>query len=305
MSVTIGAIKELREISGVGMGDCKKALVETNGDIKKAIEFLREKGLSAASKKAGRIAAEGLVTTMIEDNIAVIVEVNSETDFVAKNEAFITYVNQVAEQCLDTNTSSVEELSKEKWYADEKLTVAEALSSKIAVIGENLSIRRFEKLKGKENSHLISYIHGGGKVAVIIDVICETNSDKLEEIGKNICMQIAAMNPRFLDRNEVSQDFIESEREILRQQALNEGKPEKIIDKMIIGRLNKMLREFCLLDQEYVKDGDLTIKTYLEGMSKEVGSEVILGGFKRFETGEGIEKKEENFAEEVQRTMNS
>ncbi len=305
MAVTIGAIKELREISGVGMSDCKKALTETGGNIEKAVEYLREAGLSAATKKSGRIAAEGLVTSIVKDGVATIVEVNSETDFVAKNEGFISFVNEVAVQACKSDKATAEELLTEKWYLDESMTVAEALSSKIAVIGENLTIRRFEKLEAKENSNLVSYIHGAGKVAVVIDVVCETKSDKIDEIGKNICMQIAAMNPKFLSEKDVSEEFKNSERKILREQALNEGKPEAIVDKMVVGRLNKILKETCLLEQEYVKDGDFTVKTYLEAMSKEIGSTVTLGGFARFETGEGIEKKEEDFAAEVAKTMNS
>ncbi len=303
MAVTAALIKELREITGVGMSDCKKALVETDGDVQKAVEFLREKGLAAAAKKAGRVAAEGLVSTLIENNIGVVVEVNSETDFVAKNAAFVDYVNEVAVQCSKTCSTSTEELLTEKWYLDETLSVQDALSSKIAVIGENLSIRRFAKMEQEENTVLVSYIHGAGKVAVLLKLATEVSAEKVEEAGKNICMQIAAMNPKFVSRNEVSDEFIENEREILKQQALNEGKPADIVDKMIVGRLNKLLKEFCLIDQEYVKDGDFTVASYLEAISKEVGASVTIKEFVRFETGEGIEKKEENFAEEVAKTM--
>ncbi len=303
MAVTAALIKELRELTGVGMSDCKKALVETDGDIKKAVEFLREKGLAAAAKKAGRVAAEGLVSTLIQNNTGVVVEVNSETDFVAKNAEFVNYVNEVATHCTSTNANSTEELLAEKWYLDNSLTVQEALSSKIAIIGENLTIRRFAKMTQEDNSVLISYIHAGGKVAVLLKLETEASAEKVEEAGKNICMQIAAMNPKFVNRSEVSEEFIEGEREILKQQALNEGKPADIVDKMIVGRLNKMLKEFCLVDQEYVKDGDFTVASYLEAVSKEIGSTVTVKEFARFETGEGIEKKEENFAEEVAKTM--
>lgn len=303
MAVTAALIKELREITGVGMSDCKKALVETDGDIKKAIEFLREKGLAAASQKAGRIAAEGLVSTLIEGNTGVVVEVNSETDFVAKNAQFVDFVNEVAQQAIKTSCATAEEMLTEKWHLDNSMTVADALSSKIAVIGENLTIRRFAKMEQGSGNVLVSYIHGAGKVAVLINLTTDASFDKVEEAGKNICMQIAAMNPKFVSRDEVSADFIENEREILKQQALNEGKPAEIVDKMIVGRLNKLLKEFCLIDQEYVKDGDFTVGTYLEAVSKEIGTSVTIKEFARFETGEGIEKKEENFADEVAKTM--
>ncbi len=303
MAVTAALIKELREITGVGMSDCKKALVETDGDVKKAVEFLREKGLAAAAKKAGRVAAEGLVSTLIEGNTGVVVEVNSETDFVAKNVEFINYVKEVATHCIKTSATTSEELLAEKWYLDENLTVQEALSSKIAVIGENLSIRRFVKMEQEENTVLISYIHGAGKVAVLLKLETSASAEAVNEAGKNVCMQIAAMSPKFLSRDEMSEEFVANEREILKQQAINEGKPANIVEKMIVGRLNKLLKEFCLLEQEYVKDGDFTIASYLESVSKELGTSVTIKEFARFETGEGIEKKDENFAEEVAKTM--
>ncbi len=303
MAVTAALIKELREITGVGMSDCKKALVETDGDVKKAVEFLREKGLAAAAKKAGRVAAEGLVSTLIEGNTGVVVEVNSETDFVAKNVEFVNYVKEVATHCAKTTATTAEELLTEKWYLDENLTVQEALSSKIAVIGENLNIRRFVKMEQEENTVLVSYIHGAGKVAVLLKLETSASAEAVNEVGKNICMQIAAMSPKFLNRDEMSEEFIENEKEILKQQALNEGKPANIVEKMIVGRLNKLLKEFCLLEQEYVKDGDFTIASYLEAVSKELSTSVTIKEFARFETGEGIEKKDENFAEEVAKTM--
>ncbi len=304
MAVTAKDIKELREITGVGMMECKNVLAETDGDIEKAIELLRERGLAAAAKKAGRIATEGLVTVELLDggNTAVLVEVNSETDFVAKNQEFINYVKQVTEHVAQSNASDVETLSTEKWLHDSSVTVAEALSQKIAVIGENLTIRRFAKLNSKENTTFVPYIHGGGKVAVLVEL--ETTASDVVEAGKNICMQIAAMSPQFLDESEISAEFIEKEREILTQQALNEGKPANIVEKMVEGGLKKALKSYCLLNQEYVKaEKKETVADYLTNVSKELGSDVKLVKFVRFETGEGLEKKEENFAEEVSKAM--
>lgn len=290
-------IKELRTLTGAGMVDCKNALTETNGDLAKAEEFLREKGLSAAAKKAGRIAAEGLVNVLINENSGVIVEINSETDFVAKNAEFKSYVEKVAEHIASSSATCVDELLNEKWEAD--LTVQDALSQKISVIGENLSIRRFEKFIRTENSTLVSYIHGGGKVAVLLELLGKSDND-LNEVGKNICMQIAAMSPKFVSRDDVSQDFIDKERQILLQLTLNEGKPENIANKIVEGRLNKELKEVCLLEQEYVKDNEMNIATYL---AKSAGANVKINRFVRFETGEGLDKKNEDFAAEVQKTL--
>ncbi len=301
MAVTAALVKELREISGAGMVDCKNALTETNGDLEKAIEVLREKGLAAAAKKAGRIASEGLCYAYITDDnkTGVLVEINSETDFVAKNQEFKNYVHAVALQVSKSKAATMEELLEEKWIEDENITVKEALSQKIAVIGENLSIRRFERFEKTEDGAIVSYIHGGGKVAVMLKLASGAALDQLEEAGKNVCMQIAAMSPKFIDKSDVPQEFIDKEKEILTQQALNEGKPANIVEKMIIGRLNKELKDFCLLEQEYVKDSEHTIASYL----KSVG-DITIKQFVRFETGEGLEKKEENFAEEVSKVMN-
>lgn len=305
MAVTAALIKELRERTGAGMVDCKKVLVEADGNIEKAIELLREKGLAAASKKAGRIAAEGLAYTHIdnEKGIGVIVEVNSETDFVAKNSEFVTFVENVAEQVVNSNAKDMDEFMKEKWIKDNSLTVEEALSERVSVIGEKLTIRRFDKFVKSENGVLISYVHAGGKVAVMLELISNVSNDELLEAGRNICMQIAAMNPKFVNREEVSPEFIAKEREILTQQALSEGKPANIVEKMIEGRLNKGLKEYCLLDQEYVKDGDMNIKQYVASVGKSIGTDITVKRFVRFETGEGIEKKEENFADEVNKAI--
>ncbi|MFR3727607.1 translation elongation factor Ts [Lacrimispora sp.] len=304
-AVTAGMVKELREMTGAGMMDCKKALAETDGDMDKAVEFLREKGLAAASKKAGRIAAEGIVATIISEDgkSGAIVEVNSETDFVAKNAQFQGYVADVAAQVLASESKDMEAFLEEKWAKDNSLTVAQVLSSQISVIGENMSIRRFEKIV--TDGVVVDYNHGGGRIGVIIEAGAEVVNDTVKEALKNVAMQIAALAPKYVKRDEIPQEFIDHETEILKLQAKNENpdKPDNIIEKMIVGRLNKELKEFCLVDQAYVKDGDLTVGKYLEQVSKEVGGKVEVKKFVRFETGEGLEKKEENFADEVARQM--
>lgn len=304
-AVTAAMVKQLREMTGAGMMDCKKALAAVEGDMDKAVEFLREKGLAAAAKKAGRIAAEGLVKTLVQDDKkAVVVEVNSETDFVAKNADFQAYVQQVAEQALNTTAADLDAFLAEPWTLEPEKTVAEELSSKIAVIGEKLSIRRFEQVEA-EDGCVVAYIHGGGRIGVLVQAECAVVNDAVKEALKNVAMQIAALRPQYVCRDEISEEFIEKERAILKTQAMNENpnKPENIIDKMIIGRLNKELKEFCLLDQAYVKDGDLTVAKYLQQVSKEVGSPITVKRFVRYETGEGMQKKEENFAEEVAKQM--
>ncbi|MEA4973167.1 Elongation factor Ts [bioreactor metagenome] len=305
MAITASMVKELREMTGVGMLDCKKALTETDGDMEKAVEYLREKGLAASEKKAGRIASEGVCLAYLSDdnNTGVIVEVNSETDFVAKNPVFREYVVQVAEQAAGSTAADADALLTETWKFDTTMTVAEALSSKVAVIGENLKIRRFEKYIKEGTGLIVSYIHGGGRIGVMIEIACENPTEAVDEMGKNIAMQIAALNPKFITTDDVPAEFIEKEKEILTQQAMNdpknEGKPANIVEKMIGGRLNKELKEFCLVEQPYVKDGDLTVKKYMESVAKEVGAPISIKRMVRFETGEGLEKKVENFAEEV------
>ena len=305
MAVTPAMIKELREISGAGMVECKNALNESGGDIKKAVEILREKGMAAAVKKAGRIASEGLCCAYVTECgcTAVLVEVNSETDFVAKNDIFKTYVDMVAKQAAGSGAADMDEFYAEKWMHDESVTVKEALSQKIAVIGENLNIRRFEKYVAEDNSVFVTYIHGGGRVAVLVELICADKGAAVIEAGRNVCMQIAAMSPKFVARTDVSEEFIENERVILMQQAVNEGKPENIAKKMAEGRLNKELKEFCLLEQEYVRDSEMTVGKYVEAVAKEIGADIKVKRFMRYETGEGLEKKEENFAEEVNKAM--
>ena len=304
-AITAGMVKELREMTGAGMMDCKKALAETDGNMDKAVEFLREKGLAAASKKAGRIAAEGIVTTVVTEDgkSAAIVEVNSETDFVAKNAQFQGYVADVAAQALVSEAKDMDAFLTEPWAKDSSLTVAQVLSSQIAVIGENMNIRRFEKIV--TDGVVVDYIHGGGRIGVLIEAGAEVVNDAVKEALRNIAMQIAALTPKYVKRDEIPQEFIDHETEILKVQAKNENpdKPDSILEKMIVGRLNKELKEFCLVDQAYVKDGDLTVGKYLEQVSKEVGGKVEVKKFVRFETGEGLEKKEENFAEEVAKQM--
>ncbi len=309
-AVTAKMVKDLREMTGAGMMDCKKALAATDGDMDKAVEFLREKGLAGAEKKAGRIAAEGIVDTAMTADVkkAVIVEVNAETDFVAKNAKFQAYVAQVAAQALTTTAADMDAFMDEKWAADESLTVKEALSSQISIIGENMSIRRFKQVT-EENGFVASYIHAGGRIGVLLDVQTDVVNDAVKEMAKNVCMQVAALNPKYTSRNEVSADFIEHEKSILMAQIQNDpkeaSKPEKVIQGMIQGRINKEMKEICLLDQVYVKaeDGKQSVAQYVAQVAKENGANIELKSFVRFETGEGLEKKEENFAEEVAKQM--
>lgn len=300
MAITAAMVKELRERTGAGMMDCKNVLNEVDGDMEKAIEVLREKGLAKAAKKAGRIAAEGLVKDMLsaDHKTAALVEINSETDFVAKNEEFITFVNQVTEMVLNNDVNDVEALKALPWANDTSKTVGDVLTEKIAKIGENLTIRRIARMTTEGS--FASYTHGGGKIVAIVEMNAE--GDKALEVGRNVAMQVAAVNPEFVSMNDVAEEKKEKEKEILMTQAINEnpGKPENIIEKMVIGRLNKQLKEICLLEQEYVKDPDLTVAKYV---AAELGNSDVVKGFVRFETGEGIEKVEENFAEEVAKQM--
>lgn len=300
--ITAGMVKELRERTGAGMMDCKKALNETNGDMDKAIEVLREKGLAAAAKKAGRIAAEGIVTTYISEDmkLGAVVEVNCETDFVAANDEFKALVENVAKMVALSNVSTVEELVAQKYIADESATLQETVTALIAKIGENMSVRRFERFK-VENGIIQSYIHGNGKIGVLVELACEKQDPVLATIGKDIAMQVAAANPLFLNKDAVDNESLEKEKEIYRVQALNEGKPENIVDKMVMGRVNKYYKEVCLIEQVWVKNGDYTITKYLQEESKKIGADITVTRFARFERGEGIEKKEDNFAEEVQK----
>ena len=306
-AVTASMVKELREQTGAGMMDCKKALAETDGDMVKALEYLREKGQATAEKKAGRIAAEGLVMTLVEgDKNASIVEVNSETDFVAKNADFQAYVEQVAKQALNTSATDIEGFLAEPWAEDSSKTVEEALVAEIAVIGENLKIRRFERVT-EDNGFIASYIHMGGKIGVLIDVETDVINDEIREMAKNVAMQAAALKPVYTTRDEVSQDFIEKEKEILTVAAKNE-KPDaddKIINGMVQGRINKELKDICLVDQIYIKaeDGKQSVQKYIDEVAKANSANVKMKKFVRFETGEGLEKKNEDFAAEVAAQM--
>ena len=289
--ITAELVKNLRERTGAGMMDCKKVLTETNGDMEKAAELLRERGIAKAAKKSGRIAAEGLVAAYVSEDkkVGAIVEVNAETDFVAKNAEFITFVNDIAEIVAKNNPENVEKLLEDK-YKNEDRTVKEVLTDKIATIGENMTIRRFERF---ESEGLVeSYIHGGGKIAVLVDF---AKGDS--ELAKDICMQIAAARPEYLNRESVPAERTEKEMEILKAQAMNEGKPAEIAEKMVQGRIGKFYSEICLLDQEFVKDPSIKVGDLIKNKSAEIVR------FARFEKGEGIEKKEENFAEEVMKQL--
>ena len=310
MAITAGMVKELREMTGAGMMDCKKALTATEGNMDAAVDWLREKGLASAQKKAGRIAAEGIVDICATEDghKAVAVEVNAETDFVAKNEKFRSYVADVATQALKTTASDIEGFLEEKWEKDPSLTVKEALASQIAVIGENMNIRRFRQME-EQNGFIASYIHAGGKIGVLVDVETDVVNDAVKEMAKNVAMQAAALKPLYTSDAEVEPDYIEKEKAILMAQIQNDPKesqkPEKVIQGMIQGRINKELKEICLLDQVYVKaeDGKQSVGKYVEQVAKENNAKITIKGFVRFETGEGIEKKEENFAEEVAKQM--
>jgi elongation factor Ts len=309
--ITAGMVKELRELSGAGMMDCKKALGETNGNIDEAMEFLRKNGQAKAEKKAGRIAAEGLCRVVVKDDkVAAIVEVNSETDFVAKNEEFQGFVMGVANQVIDSNATNVDELLAEDWAAEAGKTVKEALVEKIAKIGENLTVRRFEKVVA-EDGCVVSYVHGGGKIGVVIEATTDVVNDAVKEAMTNIAMQVAALSPIYVRSQDVSDEYKAHEKEILIAQAQIENdakdekdrKPANILEKMVDGRLAKQLKEVCLLEQAYVKDGEITVAQYVAQVAKETGATLSVKRFVRFETGEGIEKKEEDFAAEVAKQM--
>ncbi len=291
--ITAQQVKELREKTGAGMMDCKKVLTETDGDMEKATELLRERGITKAAKKSSRVAAEGLVDSYVSEDgkLGAIVEVNAETDFVAQNAEFKQFVKDVVKQAALNNPKDVEELLAEQSIAEEGKTVQEALTNKIATIGENMTIRRFARFE-TASGLVESYIHGDGKIAVLVEM---ENADK--DLAKDICMQIAAARPEFLGREDVPQERVDKEMEILKIQAMNEGKPEAIAEKMVQGRIGKFYSEICLVDQEFVKNPDMKISELL----KQKGAKIVR--FARFERGEGIEKKEENFAEEVAKQL--
>lgn len=298
MKITAALVKELRDKTGAGMMDCKKALTETDGDIDKAMDVLREKGLSKATKKADRIAAEGLVTVAFsEDHTkAAVVEINSETDFVAKNPEFVEFVDKIADIVLNNDVADVEAL-KALPYGEEG-TVDEALIQKISKIGEKLSIRRFVKLQTTGNVY-VGYIHGGGKIAAVAGIKTDAFNETVEKVGKDVAMQIASMAPRFVMDSEADQEYLEHEKEIARKQLEEEGKPAQMIEKIIPGKIKKVLKEVCLLDQKFVKNGDLTVEQYVADEAKKAGQDMAVTEMVRYEVGEGIEKRNEDFAEEV------
>ena len=308
MAITASQVKELRELSGAGMMDCKKALSNTDGDMDKAVEWLRENGLAKAIKKAGRIAVEGIVAVDVDADgkTASIVEVNSETDFVAKNEKFQAYVAEVAAQAKASSAADIEAFLAEPWAADTSMTVDDKLKAMVAVIGENMNIRRFEKVT--TDGLIVSYIHAGGKIGVLVEAATDSSSDGVKECLRNVAMQVAALNPKYLSSDDVDEEYKEHEKEILLSQAKNDpknaGKPDEIIEKMITGRLNKELKEVCLLEQEYVKaENKESVQTYVQNTAKAEDCQINIKKFIRFETGEGLEKKEEDFAAEVAAQM--
>lgn len=308
MAITASQVKELREMTGAGMMDCKKALTNTDGDMDAAVEWLRENGLAKAAKKSGRIAAEGVVAVDVCGcgKSASIVEVNSETDFVAKNEIFQEFVAQVAAQARETKAADIEAFLAEPWAAEDAGSVEDKLKAMIAKIGENMNIRRFEKVE--TDGLVVSYIHAGGKIGVLVEADTDSDSDAVKECLKNVAMQVAALNPKYVSSDDVDEDYKEHEKHVLLEQAKNdpknEGKPDDIIEKMIIGRLNKELKEVCLLEQLYVKaENKENVKQYVESVAKAEGCKLAVKKFVRFETGEGLEKKEEDFAAEVAAQM--
>ena len=302
MSINTASIKELKDRTGAGMMDCKNALTESDGDMEKAIEILREKGLAKAAKKAGRIAAEGLVRVDLSPcgDKAGIIEVNSETDFVAKTSEFIDFVETLA--ALTANVASGDKEGLLKLPYDGSQTVEEKLTNFIATIGENISIRRFTRFD-RPGTVYVDYLHGAGKIGVLIGIETSATADEVNTLGRDIAMQVASMNPQFIDESQVDPEYLEKEKKILVSQALNEGKPADIVEKMVMGRLKKEMKETCLLEQKFVKNGEVSVGQYLKDCVKAMGKDAKIVNMIRYEVGEGIEKKEENFAEEVAKQM--
>ena len=301
MAFTAKDVQTLREKTGCGMMDCKKALTDANGDMEKAVELLREKGLAAVAKKAGRIAAEGLVVAKVDEakKIGVVLEVNAETDFVAKNQDFVDFVDACAKTIISANPADVEALANCKLEGS-SMTVAEALTEKIQTIGENIKIRRFVRYEGD----IITYIHGGGRIGVMVKFDTDVAGKAgFEAYAKDVAMQVAAATPLYLSKEDVPADVIEKEKEILTAQAINEGKPANIAEKMVAGRINKYYKEVCLVEQPFIKDGDISVAKYTENTAKELGGSIKIVSFVRYEKGEGLEKREDNFADEVASMM--
>lgn len=290
-------VKALREKTGCGMMDCKKALVQADGDMDKAIDFLREQGLAKQAKKASRIAAEGVAyaTTSDDNSVGVVIEVNAETDFVAKNDSFMEFVKACAATVIEQNPADVEALLALQASGSDK-TVAELLQEKVLTIGENIQIRRFERMEGA----CVAYVHAGGKIGVLVNFNTDLAAKpEFVAYGKDVAMQIAALNTPYLTRDDVPAEVIDHEKEVMRQQVINEGKPEAIADKIVMGKINKFYKENCLVDQEFVKDNKLTVAQYTKNTAKELGGNIEIVKFVRFEKGEGIEKRQDDFAAEV------
>lgn len=295
MAFTAKDVAALRERTGCGMMDCKKALTDANGDMDKAIELLREKGLAAAAKKAGRVAAEGVVYAYEGDHVGVVVEVNAETDFVAKNASFMEFVDVCAKTIAEQNPADVEALMNLQASGSE-FTVDQLLKDKILTIGENMHVRRFARFEGD----FVTYIHGGGRIGVMVGFETDVaGKDGFTEFAKDVAMQVAAASPAYLDKAAVPAETIAKEKEILTAQAVNEGKPQNIAEKMVNGRIQKYYKEVCLLEQPFIKDGDISVMQYTEKTAKALGGKIAVTGFVRFEKGEGIEKREDNLADEV------
>ncbi len=297
MSITAAMVSELRKATGAGMMDCKKALTETGGNIEEAIDFLRKKGLSAAAKKSGRVASEGIVAAASSGNVGAVVEVNAETDFVAKNEAFQDFVNGVRDIVLANQVTDVEALGALD-YPGTGRTVAEELTHQIATIGENMSIRRLERIDAEEGV-VASYVHGAGKIGVLVELKTASQDERVTELGKQIAMHVAAASPQYLNRDAVPAEIIDKEKEIMRVKALESGKPENIVEKIIVGQINKFFGEVCLVEQAFVIDPDQTVQKIVDACSRELGTPVVLSRYARYQLGEGIEKKVDDFAAEV------
>ena len=299
MAFTAADVKNLREMTGVGMMDCKKALTASDGDMDKAVEWLREKGMAASAKKAGRIAAEGMAYAAVIDGVGVVVEVNAETDFVGKNEKFVDFVKGVAATVAKEAPADLDALMACK-YNGTDLTVTEQQQEMVLVIGENIKVRRFARFS--ENVS-VPYVHAGGKIGVLVNLETDLPAEKVQEIGKDVAMQIAALNPRFWDKSQVGQDVLDEEKKIMMVQMENDpkmaSKPEAVREKIVMGKLNKFYSENCLLQQEFVKDNSMTVEKYIESSAKALGGKVSFKDAVRFEKGEGIEKKQENFAAEI------
>ena len=299
MAITAADVKNLREMTGVGMMDCKKALAATDGDIDKAVEWLREKGMAASAKKASRVAAEGMAYAAVVDGVGVVVEVNAETDFVGKNEKFVDFVKGVAATVAKQAPADLDALMECK-YDGTDLTVTQQQQEMVLVIGENIKVRRYARFAEGVS---VPYVHAGGKIGVLVNFKTDLPAEKVETVGKDVAMQIAALNPRFWDKTQVSQDVLDEEKKILVAQMSNDpkmaSKPDAVKEKIAAGKLNKFYEENCLLQQEFVKDNSMSVEKYIAASAKELGGSIEFASAVRFEKGEGIEKKQENFADEI------